>query len=338
MSAKVATELTGSQKAAAVLVQLGRDLAARVLRCMTDTEAVSLTLEIANLPNLDKEFIAELMGEFVDSVVAVKTVGQGGVEAAREILGERLSPKEANEILEQFAGTAGGNPLGFLAHVEAYQAASFLQDEHPQTVAVILSYLPSESAAAIVAAMPEEMRASIARRVAMLERVDPAVLESTAAVLQRKLAGIAKSGPTSARSGLQSLVEILNNIDQGAEKRILSDLDVIDPELADRVRSQMFVFEDVMALDDRTLQRILRQIVPKDLAVALKGVDNDMRDIVLRNLSERAALDLVDEIDTLGPVRVSTVEAAQAAVVRVVRELEAAGEITLARSTEEMVD
>ncbi|MGC8465017.1 MAG: FliG C-terminal domain-containing protein, partial [Acidimicrobiales bacterium] len=190
----------------------------------------------------------------------------------------------------------------------------------------------------IVAAMPEEMRASIARRVAMLERVDPAVLESTAAVLQRKLAGIAKSGPTSARSGLQSLVEILNNIDQGAEKRILSDLDVIDPELADRVRSQMFVFEDVMALDDRTLQRILRQIVPKDLAVALKGVDNDMRDIVLRNLSERAALDLVDEIDTLGPVRVSTVEAAQAAVVRVVRELEAAGEITLARSTEEMVD
>lgn len=335
---KSAVELTGSQKAAAVLVQLGKDLAARVLRSMTDTEAVSLTLEIANLPNLDKEYIAELMGEFVDQVVAVKTVGQGGVEAARDILAERLSPREANEILEQFSGTAGGNPLGFLAHVEAYQAASFLQDEHPQTVAVILSYLPSETAAAIVAAMPDDMRANIARRVAMLERVDPVVLETTASVLQRKLAGIAKSGPTSARSGLQSLVEILNNIDQGAEKRILSDLDVIDPELADRVRSQMFVFEDVMALDDRTLQRVLRQIVPKDLAVALKGVTDDMRDVVMRNLSERAALDLAEEIESLGPVRVSTVEAAQAAVVRVVRELEASGEITLARASEEMVD
>lgn len=331
-------QLTGPQKAAAVLVQLGKDLAARVLRSMTETEAVSLTLEIANLPNLDKAFIAELMGEFVDSVVAVKTVGQGGVEAAREILSARLSPKEANEILEQFAGDGAGNPLGFLAHVEAYQAASFLQDEHPQTVAVILSYLPSDSAAAIIAAMPDDMRASVARRVAMLERVDPTVLESTAAVLQRKLAGISKSGPTSARSGLQSLVEILNNIDQGAERRILSDLDVIDPELADRVRSQMFVFEDVMALDDRTLQRVLRQITPKDLAVAVKGVTPQMRDAVLRNLSERTAEDLVEEIETLGPVRVSTVEAAQAGVVRVVRELEAAGEITLNRATEEMVE
>jgi len=331
-------ELTGPQKAAAVLVQLGKDLAARVLRAMTETEAVALTLEIANLPNLDKEQISEIMGEFVDSVVAVQSVGQGGVDAAREILAARLSPKEADEILEQFAGGSSGNPLGFLSHVEPYQVASFLQDEHPQTVAVILSYLASDTTAEIVAALPEEMRAQIARRIAMLERVDPVVIETTAQILQRKLAGVSKAGPTAARSGLQSLVEILNNVDQGTEKRILSDLDVVDPELADRVRSQMFVFEDVLSLDDRTLQRVLRQIAPKDLAVALKGVSEQERDVVLRNLSERAAEDLVDEIETLGPVRLSTVEAAQAAVVRVVRELEASGEITLSRSSEEMVN
>ncbi len=331
-------ELTGPQKAAAVLVQLGKDLAARVLRAMTETEAVALTLEIANLPNLDKDQISEIMGEFVDSVVAVQSVGQGGVDAAREILSARLSPKEADEILEQFTGGSTGNPLGFIAHVEPYQVASFLQDEHPQTVAVIMSYIPSDASAEIMAALPEEMRAQIARRIAMLERVDPSVIETTAQILQRKLAGVSKSGPTSARSGLQSLVEILNNVDQGTEKRILSDLDVVDPELADRVRSQMFVFEDVLSLDDRTLQRVLRQIAPKDLAVALKGIPDGERDLVLRNLSERAAEDLVEEIDTLGPVRLSTVEAAQAAVVRVVRELEASGEITLSRSNEEMVN
>ncbi len=331
------SELTGPQKAAAVLVQLGNDIANRVLRCMTETEVVQLTLEIANLPKLEPDAVTRVVEEFVDSVSAVQSVGQGGVEAAREILAARLGTSEADEILAQFTGTGEGNPLGFLAHVEAHQVASFLADEHPQTVAVVFSYLPSDIAAPIMAAMPDMLRARIAKRVAKLERVDPMVLEQAASILQRKLAGLAKSGPTFAKGGVQAIVEILNHTEQGVEKRILSDLDTVDPELADRIRSQMFVFEDVMQLDDRTLQRVLRQIVPKDLAVALKGVPPNLRDVVMRNLSERAALDLADEIEILGPLRVSTVEAAQASVVKVVRELEAAGEIILTRSTEELI-
>ena len=330
-------ELNGPQKAAAILVQLGNDVANRVLKSMNETEVVQLTLAIANLPQLETEMVNDIVNEFVASISGIESVRQGGIDAAKEMLTARLGSAEAERILEQFAEQGEGNPLGFLAHIDPHQAASFLSDEHPQTVAVVFSYLPSEVAAPIMASMPELARARIAKRVAKLERVDPVVLEQLASILQMKLAGLAKSGPTFARGGVQTIVDILNHSEQGIEKRILSDLDVVDPELADRIRSQMFVFEDVMMLDDRTLQRVLRQISPKDLAVALKGVSTSMRDKVMRNLSERASADLAEEIEVLGPLRVSTVEAAQASVVKVVRELESAGEIVLARSTEEMI-
>ncbi|MCL5053919.1 flagellar motor switch protein FliG [Ferrimicrobium acidiphilum] len=331
-------DLTGIQKSAAVLVQLGTELAARVLRSMSETEAVALTLEIAKLPSLEKETIAELMEEFVESVIAVKTVGQGGMDAARSILSARLGKNEADEVLAQFSGRSIENPLSFLSHVESFQLASFLQGEHPQAVALILSHVSSTMAAEVMGAMPDEMRADVTRRIALLNRVDPSIVEQTAVILQRKLAGLTKSGPVAMHSGLNSVVEILNNIDQTTERRILSDLDAVDPELADRIREQMFVFEDVLALDDRTLQRVLRQVSPKDLAVALKGVPPSSVAKVMRNISERAALDLEEEIEILGPVRLSTVEAAQATIVRSVRELEASGEIMLIRSDEELVD
>lgn len=331
-------ELTGMQKSAAVLVQLGTELAARVLRSMSETEAVALTLEIAKLPSLEKDTIAELMEEFVESVIAVKTVGQGGMDAARNILSARLGKNEADEVLAQFSGQSIENPLSFLSHVESFQLASFLQGEHPQTVALILSHVSSTMAAEVMGAMPDETRADITRRIALLNRVDPSIVEQTAVVLQRKLAGLTKSGPVAMHSGLSSVVEILNNIDQTTERRILSDLDEVDPELANRIREQMFVFEDVLALDDRTLQRVLRQVSPKDLAVALKGVSQSSVARVMGNISERAAIDLQDEIEILGPVRLSTVEAAQVAIVRTVRELEASGEIVLVRSDEELVN
>jgi flagellar motor switch protein FliG len=332
-----AAELSGAQKAAAVLVQLGTDLAARVLRSMSEPEAVSLTLEVARLPNLDKDTIAEVMEEFVESVTAVRSVGQGGIDAAREILSARLGRSEAEEVLSQFLGQKVDNPFAFVEEVEAFQLVSFLQEEHPQTAALVLSHLRSSLAAEVMAQLPDERRADIARRIALLTRVDPVIVEQTAAVLQRKLAGATSVGPVALRSGLSSVVEILNNVDQATERRILSDLEAVDPELADRIREQMFVFEDVLRLDDRTLQRVLRQVTPKDLAVALKGVSPGLVAKVMSNISERAAADLEEEIEILGPVRLSTVEAAQTAIVRVVRELEAAGEITIARADEELV-
>ncbi|KJF16564.1 flagellar motor switch protein FliG [Acidithrix ferrooxidans] len=332
-----ASELTGTQRAAIVLVQLGRDVAGRILRSMSETEAISLTLEIARLPKIENDLNRQIADDFINSLAGIRNLTQGGVDTARDFLASRIGAQAAEEILDEFSGSQANNPVSFLAHVDAGQTASYLQDEHPQIVAVILSFLSPDTAAAILSALPDVSRADIARRIANMERVDPEVLELAASVLQRKLAGLAKAGQTSSRGGVSAVVEMLNRAEQNTEKRILSDLDAMDPELADRIRTQMFVFEDVMNLDDRTLQRILRQVVPKDLAVALKGVPNDMREKVLKNMSERAAGDLVDEIETLGAMRVSAVEAAQSAVVRVVRELESAGEIVLTRNDEEMI-
>ncbi|MHB1903669.1 MAG: flagellar motor switch protein FliG [Ferrimicrobium sp.] len=330
-------ELTGAQKSAAVLVQLGTELASRVLRSMSETEAVALTLEIAKLPSLDKETIAELMEEFVQSVVAIQTIGQGGMEVAREILSARLGKTEANEVLEQFSGRSIENPLSFLSHVEPFQLATFLQNEHPQAIALVLSYVSPTMAGEVMALMPGDIRADVARRIALLSRVDPMIVEQTAVILQRKLAGLTTSGPVAMRSGLSSVVEILNNVEQSTERQILAALDEVDADLANRIREQMFVFEDALGLDDRTLQRVLRQVSPKDLAVALKGVAPALVAKVMNNISERAAIDLQEEIEILGPVRLSNVEAAQVAIVRTVRELEAAGEITIVRADEELV-
>ena len=330
-------ELTGAQKSAAVLVQLGTELASRVLRSMSETEAVALTLEIAKLPSLDKETIAELMEEFVQSVVAIQTIGQGGMEVAREILSARLGKTEANEVLEQFSGRSIENPLSFLSHIEPFQLATFLQNEHPQAIALVLSYVSPTMAGEVMALMPADIRADVARRIALLSRVDPMIVEQTAVILQRKLAGLTTSGPVAMRSGLSSVVEILNNVEQSTERQILAALDEVDADLANRIREQMFVFEDALGLDDRTLQRVLRQVSPKDLAVALKGVAPALVAKVMNNISERAAIDLQEEIEILGPVRLSNVEAAQVAIVRTVRELEAAGEITIVRADEELV-
>lgn len=330
-------ELTGTQRAAVLLVQLGRDVAGRVLRSMSETEAITLTLEIARLPKVETDVSRKIASDFVDSLAGIRNLTQGGVDTAREFLSARIGDQAAQEILETFSGETVTNPVSFLTHVDSAQTASYLQDEHPQVVAVILSFLPPDSASSILSALPDVSRAEIARRIANMERVDPEVLELAASVLQRKLAGLAKSGNTSSRGGVAAVVEMLNRAEQNTEKRILSDLDAIDPELADRIRTQMFVFEDVMNLDDKTLQRVLRQVIPKDLAVALKGVEPYLREKVLRNMSERAAADLVEEIETLGAMRISAVEAAQSAVVRVVRELEASGEIVLSRGDEEMI-
>lgn len=338
MSPTLAT-LTGTQKAATVLAQLDMDRAARVLRAMTEMEVVELMAEMARLPELDTDTVRNVLIEFVDHTAALMAVGQGGVEAARKLLHERLGPSRAEEIIEQFTSTGGNRPMAFLHRIDPLQVASFLADEHPQTIAVVLAHLPSESAAAVLENMDEALRVEVARRIATMGRISPDVIQEIADVIDRKLSVLVKSGGAAINSigGVGSLVGILNSADRNAEKQILSDLDTADPELAEEVRKLLFVFDDVVRLDDRTLQRVLRNVVPKELAVALKGANEDVRAKFMRNMSERAATDLVEEIEVLGPTRLSAVEAAQAEVVKVVRQMEVAGEIVLSRGADDMV-
>jgi len=331
--------LTGPQKAAVILAQLDNGRATRVLRAMSETEVVDLMSALATLPALDPGAVRQVLAEFSGQASALLQVGQGGVDVARRLLRDRLGPGKAEEVLQQFVQASYSHPLAFLHRLDPQQIVSSINDEHPQTIAAVLAHLPADHAAQIIAHMDEGMRTDVAKRIATMGRITPDTVTHVADVLERKLSTVLRSGLSASAQvgGLPAIVAILNQTDRASEKLILAELEQSDPTLADEIRNEMFVFDDVINLDDRTLQRVLRNVVPKELAVALKGVGDDIRQKFLRNMSERAAVDLADEIELLGPTRLSTVEAAQTAIVRVVRELEASGEIVLARGDDEFV-
>jgi flagellar motor switch protein FliG len=330
--------LTGPQKAATVLAQMDTHRAAMALKSMSESEVVMLMTEMAKLPQLDKSVVSSVIGEFLEGVNGMVAVQQGGAETARALLKERLGADRADEVMEQVYGSVDG-PLMLLHKLDPLQVNTFLAEEHPQTIAVILVHLNADHAAEILGRMEERLRVDVADRIATMGRIDPQVVQDIAAVFERKFATLLQPGGTTrmAAGGIPALVSILNNVDRASEKLILTELDALDPEVAEKIRNQLFVFDDVVALDDRTLQRVLRNVVPKDLAVALKGVDESVRDKFLRNVSERASEDLVEEIEMLGPTRLSTVETAQMQLVKTVREMEEAGEIVLMRGDDDLV-
>jgi flagellar motor switch protein FliG len=326
--------LTGAQKAAVVLTQADTTRALRILKAMTEPETVSLLKAMATLPVLSRGDIERVIGEFGELGKVQNTP-----VVARRLLVERLGSTRAEEVLAQLLGPAKPHPLLFLNDIDPQQIASFITDEHPQTIAVVLAHLPAPQAAQVLKAMSELLRTDVARRIATMGRVYPEAVRHVADVLEQQLSALLREGVsvTTDIGGVSSIVAILNQTDRSSEKQILADLEEADPTLADEIRNELFVFDDIVSLDDRTLQLILRNVVPKDLAVALKNASTELLDTFVRNMSERAAADLTEEIEVLGPTRLSQVEAAQTAVVRIVRQLEVNGEIVLARSDDELV-
>ena len=329
--------LNGRQKAAAMLAQMNEDQVANIMKSMSDVEVVDLMAALAKLPPLDQSVVTDLVGDFVRTLAALHSVGQGGFDAARKILQARMGAQRADEVLRSLEKQDPRGPFNFLDSIDPQQIATFLAEEHPQTVATVLAHLPARDGAAVLDQITEELRADIARRIATTKRTSPDVLRDTAEVLAEKLSVLFENR-NNASGGVKSLVDILNYADRSSEKQVLTTLEQTDPELAEEVRNLLFVFDDIIALDDRSLQKVLRNIAPRDLAIALKGTSGDVREKFTRNLSERAAADLEEEMDVLGPTRVETVEAAQAELVKRVRELEAAGEIVLVRANDELVE
>ncbi|HTW99074.1 MAG TPA: flagellar motor switch protein FliG [Acidimicrobiales bacterium] len=329
-------QLTGQQKVAVVLAQLPTETSASILKALSDEEAVELSTEIANLPALERSVVEDVIAEFVSRVNAVRAVGQGGLDRAKAILAETLGHERAAEVLAHMQSKVAVGPLAFLSHAEPSNVVPLLVDEHPQTVAVVLAHLPAGDAASLLDVMPPEFRAEVVERIATMERVAPEAISQAASVLASKLRGLGSQG-SSTPGGIPSLVEILTRADSSTEKQVLAELDARDHALADAVRQKMFTFEDTLKLDDRTLQEVLRRVAVSDLALALKGSidDRDVLDKVKRNLSERAAKELDEELEVMGPVRLSAVDGAQGNVVRAVRELESEGAITLTRGDDE---
>lgn len=331
-------ELTGPQKAAVVLAQMPEEVAREVLGHMSELEVSRVSRVIAELPNLEPAPVHQVMREFLDRVELVASVKQGGMEAARRLLRERVGTARAEEELEALLTSRAPRPFSFLVGMDPAQIAGFLSEEHPQVTAVVLAHLPPDLAAGVLGSLEEERRADVAYRVGTLTNLPPEPVKAmTEAMSTQLLTLTAGSDSGAAGGGPGPLAAILNRSDQGVERHVLDHIDQADAELAEEVRRRLFTFEDVTRLDDRTLQKVVRQLQPKVLALALKGVPEEVREVFLRNQSEGSAKDLVDEIDYLGPVRLSEVEGAQLDVARLVREMEANGDITILREGEDVV-
>ena len=325
------TELTGLRKAAVLLVQLGSEDSAHVLRSLRPSEVEALTAEIARLDGADLHTQDAVLGEFSSMINAQEYYVQGGLELAEEMLVKTLGPEKAKDVLSRLSTSLSQTPFSFLRRVDARLLLTYLQDEHPQTISLVLAHMSADQAAVVLSGLPEDMQADVAHRLAVMDRTSPEIVRQVEGHLERRLANLVQSSDYSTVGGLGPLVGIINSSERSTERLILEGLEQRDPELAEEVRAHMFMFEDIVNLDDRAVQAILRQADTKALALALQGVSPEVRDKITRNMSERAGAGLVEEIEVMGPVRLKQVEEAQAVVIRLIRTLEESGDIIVSR-------
>ncbi|EFQ23273.1 flagellar motor switch protein FliG [Aminomonas paucivorans] len=329
-----AKDLRGREKAAILLVALGPEVSSMVYKHLDDATIELLTLEIANMRRITPDTKLEVLKEAQEVIMAREFMTQGGVDYARKLLEQALGPERAQDILRRITASLQVRPFDFVRHADPSQLISFIQGEHPQTIALILSYLAPEQAAQVLGGLPPSAQWDVARRVARMDRITPEVLREVERVLERKLSTVMGQDFTMA-GGVDAVVAIINRVDRGTERNIIEALEEQDPELAEEIKKRLFVFEDIIGMDDRSLQRVLREVDMKDLSLALKGATEELRVKFFRNMSKRAAEMLKEDMDFMGPVRVRMVEEAQQKIVNVVRALEEAGEIVIARGGEE---
>ncbi len=336
---KASLGLSNRQKVAVLLAQLGTAKAAPILKEMTDDEAISLTTEMVGLPPLSTEAVVEVVAEFLDRISRADLVSQGGLELAREFLQERLGQTRAQEVMDQIEGQQSSGPLSGLLRVDPQQALAVLGEQQPQVVAVLLAYLPPEDAASLLSELDPAFRVKVAKRIARLTRVDPAAIRQATALLEGKLRNSKAGGTTTLTGGTTAMAEILNHSDRSVEQQILSELEGDDQELAEQIRSKLFTFDDVVQLDDKSLQQIFRKMDVSTLALALKGpqLTPDVLTRIRSNLSERVITMIDEEMEVMGTVRNSQINGAQAMIVRTARQLDAEGIIVIARDGEVVV-
>ncbi len=328
--------LTGATKAAALLVALGPDLSARVLQHLREHEIEALTVKVAMMDRLTEEEVASVVSEAHEVVLAHRYVATGGVEYAKEMLSKALGPDRATVLIERVVATHPPAPFEFLRKSDPRQMATFLQNEHPQTIALILSHLQPVQAAAVLTNLGEDLQAEVARRIATMDRTPPEIINRVEEIMRRRLSSLINQDTRSV-GGTGHLVAILTTVDRSTERHILERLTETDPELAEEVRKLMFTFDDLILLDDRSLQRVLREVDMRDLALALKAARDDLKEHIFSNMSSRAAELLREEISYLGPVRIRAVEEAQQRIVSIVRRLEEAEEIVISRGEERLL-
>lgn len=323
--------LTGKEKAAILLISLGPDLSSQVLKHMREEDIDALTLEIAATRRVDQDLRDQVLAEFADMAVAQQYIDQGGIEYAKSVLERALGPDKADGVLNRLTASLQVKPFDFARKADPAQLLNFLESEAPQTIALVLSYLSPSQAGAIMASLGPDLQVEVSRRIASMEGTSPEVIKEIERVLERKITAVVGQDYTKV-GGITSIVDILNNVDRQTEKTILSALDVEAPELSEEIKRRMFLFEDIVYLDDWAVQQFLREVdMSKDLPLALKGASEEVRGKIYKNLSSRAVEALKESIDYLGPVRIRDVEEAQQRIVAVIRRLEDQGQIVVGR-------
>ncbi len=326
--------LTGKQKAAIFLVSLGSEISAEIFKHLREDEIETLTFEIARLESVEADFKDAVLEEFQELMQAQNFITSGGIDYARELLEKSLGSQKAIDIINRLTSSLQVRPFDFIRRTDPAHLLNFIQQEHPQTVALILAYLEPNKASYILQNIPEELQSDVARRIATMDRTSPDVLREVERVLEKKLSSLSSEDYTAA-GGVESIVEILNLVDRSSEKTIIESLEEEDPDLAEEIKKRMFVFEDIVMLDDRAIQKVMREVDTQELAKALKAVDTEVQDKIFRNMSKRAAAMLKEDMEFMGPVRLKDVEESQQKIVSTIRRLEDSGEIVIARSGED---
>ena len=331
------SKLTGVQKAAILFITLGPEVSAGILKRLPEQEIQKITYEIANTTSVNTEQREEIMQEFLQMNQAKDFILEGGMEYAHTILSKALGNQRAQEIMEKVTeATQQYRPFSIARKADASQLLNVISYEHPQTIALILCYLQPERAAQVLSELSEETQSEVAFRIATMSSTSPMVIKEIEKVLESKLSSVVRNDMTII-GGVDTLVGILNQADRTTEKNITESLEREDAELADKVKSSMFVFEDIITLDDISIQRILREVDAKDLALALKGCSEDVANSIYKNQSKRAAAALKEDMEFLGPVRLMDVEKSQQKIVAVIRRLDDAGEIIVSRGGEDAI-
>ncbi|HEX7057689.1 MAG TPA: flagellar motor switch protein FliG [Bacilli bacterium] len=328
--AKAQQTLSGRQKAAILMITLGPEISAQIFKHLRDEEIEQLTLEIANVRKVDSLERESILTEFHQICLAQEYISQGGIAYAKEVLERALGSQKALDILNRLTATLQVRPFDFARKADPAQILNFIQNENNQTIALVLSYLQPEQASVILSALPQEKQADVAKRIALMDSTSPEVITQVEHILEQKLSATVTQDYTSA-GGIEAIVQILNGVDRGTERTILDSLEIQDPELAEEIKKRMFVFEDIVNLDNRSIQRIIRDVENADLQLALKVASDEVRDTIFRNMSKRMSETFREEMEFMGPVRLRDVEEAQTRIVATIRRLEEAGEIIIAR-------
>lgn len=330
-------KLTGVQKSAILFIALGPEASAAIIKKLPESEIQKITYEIANITSIKAEQKQEILKEFMEMNKAKDFIIEGGIEYAKVVLGKALGQQRAGEILDKVTeATQQYRPFAIARKADASQLLNIISNEHPQTISLILCYLQKDKAGQILSSLPEDVQSEVAFRIASMNNTSPMVVKEIEKVLDSKLSTVVRSDMTTL-GGVNTLVEILNMVDRNTEKNITEGLEKENPELAEKVKQSMFVFEDIISLDDSSIQRVLREVDSKELAMALKGCSEEVNNAIFRNQSKRAATALKEDMEFLGPVRINDVEKAQQKIVSVIRRLDEAGEIVISRGGEDAI-